>query len=166
MAETSLNTQIVDSVAAANFINIGGAPASAQALLDAVMSETLGMAMHNAVMRQQANSVVSSAATTATCARILQAGGGAPPPPAPPYFPIEPGPVIPPLDGPEVINPNVVMAKASAEVDEALNALGAQAAASQQEAVQAQTEVAQVHHVLDGISLKLTGLINKPKPNA
>jgi len=162
MTETSLNTQIVDSVAAANFINIGGAPAGAQALLDAVMSETLGMAMHNAVMRQQANSVVSSAATTATCARILQTGGGAPPPPAPPYFPIEPGPVIPPLDGPVEADTAMVMAKVNADVQGAIFNLEAQAAASQQEATQAQAEATQAQSMLD----RLNSFIAKPKPGA
>ena len=158
MAHTSaLNEQIVDSVAATKFINVGGAPASSQALLDAVMSETLGMAMHNAVMRQQANSVVGSAATTATCARILQQGTGMPPSDqfrAPP-----PKPVIPPLDGNDDIDAGLAIAKATAKAGAAIDTLETQAEGSRAEASTAQT-------ALDALNAKLSSLIGKPRPNS
>ena len=155
---SSLNDQIVDSVAGMAFLNIGSAPAGTQALLDAVMSETLGMAMHNAVMRQQANSVVSSAAATATCARILQSSNGEPPPFVPPGFYPGPGPVIPPLETYDDLEASIVIAKASAKANDAVTDLEVQAQSSRAEATTAQS-------ALDALNAKLNSLMGK-RPNA
>jgi hypothetical protein len=71
-------------------------------MLDMVMLETLGTAMHNAVARQQGAGMVSNAAVTATCAKMINAPGrcrrplGTPPPPPPQVIPL-PGPVPAPL---------------------------------------------------------------------
>ncbi len=159
MAESSLNAQIVDSVAGVTFLNLGSAPANAQALLDAVMSETLGMAMHNAVMRQQANSVVSSAATTATCARILQSSNGEPPV-SPNIPPFEPGPVIPPLTGfpMDDADAKIAIAKANAKANDAIERLETQANSSRAEASTAQ-------NALDTLSIRLSGFMGKPRPS-
>src|SRR3990167_6226169 len=62
-------------------------------MLDTVMVETLGMAMYNAVNRQQNAGMVSSASVTAACARMLNA--------YPPYTP----PPVPPAPTPPVVNP-------------------------------------------------------------
>lgn len=126
MTESSLNQQMIDSVAAVNFINTGSSQNNAQAMLNAVMAETLGMAMHNAVMRQQSNSMVSSAATTAACARMLQSRWGGEP--VKPHVPPVDPPVIPPLDGPPDSPPDgaVAVATAKAQADRAINTLGAE----------------------------------------
>lgn len=77
--DTSLNDQVVDAVAETNATVLGQAPSGSQGLLDAVMAETVGMLMHNAVTAQHNSQMVSGAATAAACARILRTGGGAPP---------------------------------------------------------------------------------------
>jgi hypothetical protein len=70
MSEGTVNSQIVDSVA--NVVTLASATAlPAFAMLDAVFAEALGMAMHNAVNRQQSASMIGSAAVTAACARML-----------------------------------------------------------------------------------------------
>ena len=61
----TVNSRIVDSVASVVTLNTGEAPSQAFGMLDAVMVESLGMAMHNAVMRQQGSSMVGTAAVTA-----------------------------------------------------------------------------------------------------
>lgn len=76
---SSLNDQITDAVAETNSTVLGHAPSGSQGLLDAVMAETVGMLMHNAVTAQHNSQMVSGAATAAACARILRTGGGAPP---------------------------------------------------------------------------------------
>ena len=68
-----VNSQITDAVAATNTCSVGQAPALTQGLLDAVMAQTLGLAMHNAVTAQQNAQTASTAAVTATCARLVQA---------------------------------------------------------------------------------------------
>ena len=53
MTDGSVNDQIVDAVANVVTLSSGQAPAQAFAMLDAVMTDSLGMAMYNAVSRQQ-----------------------------------------------------------------------------------------------------------------
>lgn len=150
MAESTLNGQIVDSVASMNFINNGSSPASSQAMLNAVMAESLGMAMHNAVMRQQANSMVSSAATTAACAKMLQArSNGAPP--MPPFVPV-PVPDIPPLDGPN--DGATIVARSEARAMEAIGAIEDEVVESQQTGTIATS-------ALSGISSAIKGFMGK-----
>jgi Killing trait len=135
----SVNSQITDSVSQTVALLTGQAPAQAMGMLDAVLVETLGMAMHNAVMRQQNGQMVTSAALTAACAKMLQTPIGLPAAPAPPPPPPAPPPAPPapssnsssvPLStlapltnsgGPS--EPNAVMAKANAEAQQALQTL-------------------------------------------
>jgi len=151
MTESTLNSQMVDSVAAMNFINNGSSPASSQAMLNAVMAEALGMAMHNAVMRQQSSSMVSSAATTAACAKMLQTRSGGLPPK--PHMPLVPIPDIPPLDGPP--DSAVAVAAATVQADRAIHSLEAEVKKSQQ------TE-AKASSALSGIAEAIKNFVSKP----
>jgi hypothetical protein len=122
------NTRIVDSVTGAATLLTGQSPSQAFAMLDAVMVETLGMAMYNAVNRQQNAGMTSAAAVTAACARMLGAPFPAPPPPPPPAPPAPP--VITPLPGPPTPpSPGEVIAAALTEGQAAISILQAQAAA-------------------------------------
>lgn len=95
--EGTVNSQIVDSVTNLATLVTGQAPSQAFAMLDAVMVETLGMAMYNAVSRQQNAGMVSNAAVTAACARILNTFAAVPEPPPPP---VPTPPVVEPLPSP------------------------------------------------------------------
>ncbi len=53
-------------------------------LVDAVMAETIGMAMHNAVAAQNQMRMMGAAAVTAACVRMIKATGGVLLPPLPP----------------------------------------------------------------------------------
>jgi hypothetical protein len=80
----TVNSQITDSVTQSSTFLIGQGAASSMGMLDMVLLETLGMAMHNAVVRQQHNQMSNSAAITAACAKMLQAPFPIkPPPPSP-----------------------------------------------------------------------------------
>jgi hypothetical protein len=103
------NSRIVDSVSSVVTLVTGESPAQSFGMLDAVMAETLGMAMHNAVMRQQAASMVSSAAVTAACAKMLQTPYAILPPPDPPLMPLR---GVQPLDGPPSRTADVIAAAA------------------------------------------------------
>ncbi len=70
----TVNDQITDAVTQGIAAVLGHAPAESSAMLDAVMAETLGMSMHNAVTAQHNMQMVSAASVTATCARIIQGG--------------------------------------------------------------------------------------------
>lgn len=120
MSDGTVNSQIVDSVSSVVALNGGTAPAQAFAMLDTVMIETLGMAMYNAVSRQQGASMIGSAAVTAACAKMLGTPFGicAPTPPAPP--PPEPAPTgVQPLP-PAPKSPAEIIAEATAEAGDAL----------------------------------------------
>lgn len=78
--DATVNSQIVDSVTGLVTLLAGQSAASAMGMLDVVMTETLGMSMHNAVTRQQNNHMTSSAAITAACAKMLQVPFGRPAP--------------------------------------------------------------------------------------
>lgn len=67
---------------------MGQTAAHTFSLLEAVMAETLGMALHNAVRTQSQMQMVNGAAVVASCARMLRVAPPAPPdPPAPPNPP-------------------------------------------------------------------------------
>lgn len=87
-ASSAINSSILSSVVDADVLALGLAPSESLALLDATMAQTLGMAMHNAVVRQQADRVVSQALISAACARMVErigfAVGAAAPPKTPP----------------------------------------------------------------------------------
>ena len=83
----TVNSRIVDSVSSVVTLTTGQSPSQAFGLLDAVMVEPLGMAMHSDVMRQQGASLAGTAPTTAACAKMLQSPFPILPPPAPPAPP-------------------------------------------------------------------------------
>lgn len=87
MAGTTLNAQIVDAVDFTNYTTLGNAAAQSSAMLDALMAETVGMAMYNAVNTQQNAQMIGSAAVTAACARMLKIGGVPWIPPVPAAMP-------------------------------------------------------------------------------
>lgn len=70
--EGTINSQITDSVAQAATAIIGNAPSQTTGMLDAVMAETIGMAMYNNVTTQHNSQMVASAAIAAACARMLK----------------------------------------------------------------------------------------------
>ncbi|WP_188262100.1 RebB family R body protein [Azospirillum tabaci] len=81
--EGTVNTQVIDATSDIVTLLTGQSPAQSFAMLDAVMVETLGMAMHNAVHRQQNAGMVNSAAVTAACAKMLAVPFPTTPPPPP-----------------------------------------------------------------------------------
>ncbi|MFL7904015.1 RebB family R body protein [Azospirillum argentinense] len=81
--EGTVNTQVIDATSDIVTLLTGQSPAQSFAMLDAVMVETLGMAMHNAVHRQQNAGMVNSAAVTAACAKMLSVPFPTTPPPPP-----------------------------------------------------------------------------------
>ena len=74
----TVNSQVLDSVAQEATAVVGQAPAGTTGMLDAVMAETIGMAMYNAVTTQHNAQMVASAAIAATCARMLRIPGALP----------------------------------------------------------------------------------------
>ena len=125
-SENTVNSQIVDSVSAASTLLVAQGPAQSFSMLDMVMLETLGTAMHNAVARQQGAGMVSNAAVTATCAKMINAPWPVPPPAPEP--PPPPPPQVIPLPGPVPAPPSpaAVIAAATAEGKTAISVLQAQ----------------------------------------
>ncbi|QCI68001.1 RebB family R body protein [Phreatobacter stygius] len=142
--EGTVNSRVVDSVASVVTLLSGQSPSQAFGMLDAVMVETLGMAMHNAVGRQQGGGMVSSAAVTAACAKMLQTPFPIAPAPTPPVPPDPP--VVNPLPGPPPVLPptSAVIAAAFAEGEAAISILQAQAQGAGADATQAQADLAQL----------------------
>ncbi|HVL40670.1 MAG TPA: RebB family R body protein, partial [Brevundimonas sp.] len=130
MHDGTVNSRIVDSVSSVVTLNTGEAPSQAFGMLDAVMVESLGMAMHNAVMRQQGASMVGTAAVTAACAKMLQRQTYYMPP-----LPPDPSPQVEPIPGP--IPPPTPVDMAYSDGEAAINELRAQAAGTGFEAAQA-----------------------------
>ncbi|MFN3536846.1 MAG: RebB family R body protein [Brevundimonas sp.] len=133
----TVNSRIVDSVSSVVTLTTGQAPSQAFGMLDAVMVESLGMAMHNAVMRQQGASMVGTAAVTAACARMLQRPAASLPPEPP-----DPPPHIDPLPGPDRPPPSVDEAFQDGEA--AIHELRKQAASASTSAAQAREDLAQL----------------------
>jgi hypothetical protein len=153
----TMNTRIIDSVTANAVLLTGQAPTQSFGILDTVMSETLGMSMHNAVMRQQADGMVGAAAMTAACAKMLQSNGVFAPPkfPPPPPEPLHPSSRIPPPIPPEpppAPAPAAVLAQALAESELALAELKAQAATAQALATDAQHRVVRAEAELSALA--------------
>ncbi len=139
--ESTVNSQIVDAVSSVVTLSSGQAPAQSQGMLDAVLLETLSMAMYNAVNRQQSAGMIGSAAVTAACAKMLSAPFPIVPPPPPPG----PPPVINPLPGPPPdLPPSAVIAAALAEGQTAIQVLQAQATGSSQDAATAKADLQQL----------------------
>lgn len=68
----TVNSQVTDSVTQSFAGLISAAPAHNMGLLDTVMAEAMGMAMHNAVHTQHQAQMTGNATVSATCALILQ----------------------------------------------------------------------------------------------
>ncbi|MEA3062529.1 MAG: hypothetical protein QOJ94_2310 [Sphingomonadales bacterium] len=122
---STVNDQIVDSVSDVVALNSSVAPAHSIGMLDTVMTETLGMAMYNAVNRQQGAGMISSAAVTAACAKMIAAhlAPAVPKPPAP-----VPPPTIEPLRTPPPNGEFADIASALAEAESAISVLKEEAA--------------------------------------
>ncbi|RQP21898.1 RebB family R body protein [Piscinibacter terrae] len=139
----TVNSQIVDSVSSVVTLSTGQAASQALGMLDAVLLETLGMAMYNAVNRQQSAGMISSAAITAACAKMLAAPFPIVPPPPPPG----PPPVVWPLPGPppQPAPSAAVIAAAMAEGKTAVDVLKAQALGTSTDAATAQSDLQELH---------------------
>ena len=126
ITDNTVNSQLVDSVSTLAALTTGQAAAQAFGMLDVVMLETLGTAMHNAVNRQQGAGMVSAAAVTATCAKMINAPFPVPPPPPAPTPP--PPPHVLPLPGPLPVPPSpaALIAAATNEGKTAIGILQAQ----------------------------------------
>ncbi len=86
MADNSkTNSQITDTMAQLNSALVGGSSAQSMAFVNAVMADTLGMTMHNAVSVQHNSQMIGGASTTSACAKMLSIVGGTlvPGPPGP-----------------------------------------------------------------------------------
>jgi hypothetical protein len=70
----TVNSQVMDAVAAINAIAAGQAPSSAAAMLNLVSAQTIGLGMYNAIARQQADATIGAAAIAAACARMMGTG--------------------------------------------------------------------------------------------
>lgn len=141
--DSTVNSQIVDAVSSVVTLSTGQAASQALGMLDAVLLETLGMAMYNAVNRQQNANMVTSAALTAACAKMLQT----PFPIKPPAPPPGPPPMVAPLPGPppSPLAPAVVVAMATEEGKTAIASLKAQASGSSGDAASAQNGLQALH---------------------
>jgi hypothetical protein len=137
----TVNSQILDSTTGVITLLSGQAPSQAFSLLDAVMAETLGMAMHNAVSRQQGAGVISSAAVTAACAKMLVV-----PFPILPPLPISPlPPNVDPLPGPPPdLSPAAAEAAAFVGAEAAIDVLKATAAGGSSLSQTAQADLDQL----------------------
>ncbi len=145
----TVNDRVTDSVSSVVTLLTGQSPSQAFGMLDAVMAETLGMAMHNAVGRQQGAGMVSSAAVTAACAKMLQSQPPQPPiilpdPPGPPHINDLPGPPPPPPTLPPVAAIDAAMAEGEAAIgllQSAIATLQTQAKGTGDTAAQAQADL-------------------------
>lgn len=79
----TVNDQILDSVVQAQLATLAQGAAQSMGMVNAVLAETLGMSMHNAVSAQRHSQLTNAASVTATCARLLNSFSP-PTPPAPP----------------------------------------------------------------------------------
>ncbi len=116
---STVNSQITDAVSQTTTLLTGQSPSQAMGMLDAVLLDTLGVAMHNAVMRQANSHTAASAAVTAACAKMLSVPFliNSPTPPLSP-------PVVTPLPTPPA-SPTAVVAAAYADAETAVNVLKA-----------------------------------------
>ena len=78
MPEDTVNTMITDAVTQSVASVLGNSPAGTKSMLDALMAETLGMAMYNAVANQHNAQMTGNASTTAACVRMLKTKPAAP----------------------------------------------------------------------------------------
>ena len=88
--ESTVNSQIVDSVNQLVSGVLGQGPGQSASLVDAVMANTLGITMHNAAAAQRNAQVITNASVASACAKMLQAQIHYPPPAPPEDKPISP----------------------------------------------------------------------------
>lgn len=120
--EPLVNGQVIDAVTGMVTLMSGQSPSQSFGILDTVMADTLGMAMYNAVNRQQNSSLVGNAAITAACAKMLAVPFPIIPPPPPP--PAGTPPAVNPLPGPiQPLPPSAAEAAAAAQGNAAIAAL-------------------------------------------
>jgi hypothetical protein len=67
---SSINSQVMDAIASLNTLSSDMGPSTSAAMLSAMGANSIGLAMLNAVARQQADSTLASAALAAVCARL------------------------------------------------------------------------------------------------
>lgn len=138
---STVNSQIVDATTSIVTLAAGQSPSQAFAMLDTVLLETLGIAMYNAVNRQQGAGMLSAAAVTSTCAKMLSVP-----------FPVATTettpttttpPSVSPLPSPprETLSPAAVVAAATTEAENALAAMKQQAEDTQKEAQKVQQDM-------------------------
>lgn len=154
----SVNEQITDSVTQTSTAVVGLAPAQSMGMLDAVLVETVGMAMYGAVSRQQNAQMTATASITATCARILSAfaPAPAPTPPVPLTPPVKPAdpPVVKPIPGaPPAASAAAQEAAAAVTALQGVDALTQLRGQSLQTAVQSEADL-----------LKMANKIQPPAP--
>lgn len=69
-----VNSQVTDAVTQTDTLAVGeGAPLS-MAMVYTVMSETIGMVMHNAVTTQRGMQAISNSAAAVVCSMIISKG--------------------------------------------------------------------------------------------
>lgn len=151
------NSQVIDATTSVLAMTAGHSPAQSFAMLDTVLLESLGMAMYNAVNRQQSASMLSTAAVTAACAKML----GVPyPMPAPPAFSPPPAPNVSPLPGPgsngtDTSSAVDIFAKAQKDVNALVNLRS-----------EAQSTVTSVNSDLQGIAKQISDAPASTTPHA
>lgn len=150
-----VNDQIVDSVTGTATLLTGQAPSNAFGMLDTVMVETLGMAMYNAVNRQQNAGMTGNAAVTAACARMLQTPIPIPMPPSPPPPPPPAVQDLPP-PAPPYMTTAMAEAAALAQAQAAIATLQHLAKQSGGDAEKASTALADLIKQAGGVPLSNT----------
>ncbi len=150
--DSTVNSQITDSVTQENTTVIGQAVSVTQGMLDTVMAETIGMGLYNAVTAQQGAQMTSNAAVTTACAKMLQAQIPTPPPPAP--TPTSVSPLTGPTDNNSV---DTKIATANAKAEQAINELVDLEQQSSQSKNSATTDLkALIDKILSGLPYKLS----------
>ena len=74
---TPVNSQITDAVTQTNVKVLGETPAQALGLVYQMLSNSVGLAMENAMQTQGGMQQVANASTSSACAMIVKAGAGA-----------------------------------------------------------------------------------------
>ena len=69
-----MNSQVTDAITQANALAVGEGPAASMAMVNAVMAETLGMMMHNAITAQNGMQTIAKSATAVVCSLIISQG--------------------------------------------------------------------------------------------
>ncbi len=151
--DSTVNSQITDSVTQGNTTVVGQSVSVTQGMLDTVMAETIGMGLYNAVSAQQSSQMTSHAAVTTACARMLQAPIPIKtPPPTPP-----PEKSVTPLEEPTPESREQQIAAASEKAETAIQDLLRLEQETAQTTQDAKTDLkALIDKILKGLPYKLT----------